>query len=244
MKDEKWLVYLIVGFTSITTVLLLTDGSLLGFARAVAGAAILDGLILYWDNKRIKLKSDKQRDISRNLMWAGVGIMLTFAVGYGVELFAPVDALKTVDLFGYSFQMTLHDFVLLLAASTIGGWVVLTLGCVLYLRQIDPEINKDLELTKALQERDDEEMKAYRQALKVTARQIGVEKAVRLFRKNLEDEGYTDAEINEMEKDARISIAEFHGSIPVNSDNAPVNSNVRQFSADTENFTSPSTLKK
>lgn len=241
MKDEKWLVYLIVGFTSITTVLLLTDGTLLGFIRAMAGAAILDGLILYWDNKRIKLKDDKQRNISRNLMWAGVGIMLTFAVGYGVELFAPVDAVKTVDVFGYSFTMTLHDFVLLLAASTIGAWVVLTLGAVLYLRQIDPEINKELELTKALQERDNEEMKAYKSALRVTARQIGVENAIKLFVKNLEDLGYTDAQIAEMVVQARTTIAEEQGAIPVNS---PVNSTVRQYQADTENFTSPSTSKK
>ena len=64
MKHEKWLIYIIVAFTSITTVLLLTDNTLLGFARAILSAVILDGLIIYWDDKRVSLKSDKQRAIS------------------------------------------------------------------------------------------------------------------------------------------------------------------------------------
>ncbi len=217
MKHEKWLIYIIVAFTSITTVLLLTDDTLLGFARAILSAVILDGLIIYWDDKRVTLKSDKQRAISSYMMWAGVGIMLTFAGGYGVEVFAPVDASNTMQLFGYSFVLTLTDFILMLAMMMIGAWVVLTLGVILYMRGIDPEITKDLELTKALTERDAVEMNAYKTALKVTARQIGTEKAIKLFRLNLAQEGYTEVEIDKMENEARMQIMADRGeSIPVN----------------------------
>lgn len=215
MKDEKWLVYLIVGFTSLTTVLLIADGSFFGLVRGILAAALLDGLIAYWDNKRIKLKSKKQRDWANGMMWAGVGIMGIFALGYGVEYFAPANAVKTVDLFGYKMTLTLTDLVLMLAASFIGLWIVSTLGVVLYMRQIDPDVSKDLELTKALEERDREEMTAYKEALKVTARQIGTEKAVKLFRENLAKEGYTPAEIGVMEQEARTAIAVAHGAIPV-----------------------------
>lgn len=215
MKNEKWIIYLIVGFTSITTILLLADGTLLGFIRGCIAAALLDGLIAYWDDKRIKLKDKKQRSWSEGMMWAGVGIMFIFAAGYGIELFAPVDAIKPVDLFGYTFTMTLTELVLMFAASLIGMWIVSTLAVVLYMRGIDPDVSKDLELTKALEERDREELTAYKEALKVTARQIGTEKAVKLFRKNLENEGYTPAEINAMEQEARIAISAAHGSIPV-----------------------------
>jgi hypothetical protein len=234
MKDEKWLVYLIVFFTSITTVLLLADGTLIGFIRGVAAAVLLDGLIAYWDDKRIKLKSQTQRKWAEGMMWAGVGIMFIFAAGYGIEYFAPVDAVKPVDLFGYKFTMTLTDLILMLAASFIGMWIVSTLGVILYMRRIDPEVSKDLELTKALEERDREEMTAYKEALKVTARQIGTEKAVKLFRKNLENEGYTPAQIATMEQEARLAIASAHGAIPVDS-------NMRAYQSTVTNPTNPST---
>jgi len=237
MKDEKWIIYLIVGFTSITTVLLLADGTFLGFARAIVAAAVLDGLIAYWDNKRVTLKSEEQRTYSNRMMWAGVGIMLVFAAGYGVEVFAPVDAVRSVDVFGYTFTMSLKEFILMLAASLIGGWVVLTLGVVLYMRQIDPDIQKELEHTKALAERDNEEMTAYKTALKVTARQIGTEKALNLFKSNLKQDGYTEVEVNRMVEEARTEIQVNRGEI------IPVDA-IRAYNAETANFTQPSTPKK
>jgi hypothetical protein len=243
MKNEKWLMYLIVGFTSITTVLLLQDGTFLGFVRGLIAAAILDGLIVYWDNKRTTLKSNQQRQISERMMWAGVGIMLTFAAGYGVEIFAPVDAVTPVDLFGFSFILSLTEVILMLAASAIGVWVVLTLGVILYLRGIDPEIMKELDRVKseseAEDERNKEEARAYKTAMKVTARAVGTEKALKAYRANLESQDfYKPFEIDSMVELARQQIeAEVTGGIPVDV-------NVRQYHSETTNPTPPSTPQK
>ncbi|MDO6575412.1 hypothetical protein, partial [Staphylococcus pasteuri_A] len=70
---------------------------------------------MYWDDKRVELKDKTLRDWANNMMWAGVGIMFLFAAGYGVEIFAPVDALQNVDIFGFTFTLTLTDAVLMLA---------------------------------------------------------------------------------------------------------------------------------
>jgi hypothetical protein len=238
MKNEKWLIYVIVGFTSITTVLLLMGDSLLGFVRAVLAAIVLDGLIAYWEDKRTTLKDDRQRKVAEYMMWAGVGIVGIFALGFAVEYNVPVDATQTVDLFGYTFAMTLTDFILMLAAGMIGGWLVLTLGVVLYMRGIDPEILKQLDHTKALQDRDAVEMAAYREALKVTAKQIGTEKAVNLFKKNLLAEGYNEAQIQAMEQDARFAIERAQASTV---DGRAYQSNAQ---AVKEVFTPPSTPTK
>lgn len=236
MKNENWLMYIIVLFTSITTILLLTDGTLISFARSVLSAVILDGLIIYWDNKRSTLKSEQQRKVSTYMMWSGVFIMLTFAAGYGIEVFAPVDASSQLDLFGYSFMLTLTEFILMLAMMMIGSWVVLTLGVILYLRGIDPEIQKDLELVKALSERDAIEMSAYKTALKVTARQIGTEKAIKLFSRNLSHEGYTEVEISAMINEARIQIMTDRGE--------PIPAHIYSAEVDAPSFTKASTLTK
>ena len=220
MKNEKWIVYLIVGFTSITTVLLLMDGSFIGFIRAIVSAVILDGLIAYWDEKRVTLKDNKQREYSRNMMWAGIAIMLLFAIGYGIELFAPDNALKPFDLFGYKFTMTLTEFIVMLATAMIGAWVVATLAIVMYLKQIDPDILNDLENTKAIEEAESARRKveheAYKTAMNVTSRSVGTEKALRMFRKNLEDMAcYKPFEIDEMVERAYREIeASRNGATP------------------------------
>lgn len=241
MKDEKWLVYIIVAFTSITTVLLLADGTFLGFVRGVVAAVILDGLIIYWDKKRVTLKNKRQRDLSGAMMWAGVGIMLTFAAGYGVEVFAPVDAKRNVDIFGFAFAITLTEFILMLAASIMGAWVVLTLGVILYMRGIDPDIIADLDKVKAEEEAEQErrhvEREAYKTAMNVTAKTVGTEKALRAFRENLKATGYyTDYEIEQMSQqaEAEINIARTGGIV-----NPPAN--VNRYQAETGNFTPPST---
>jgi hypothetical protein len=243
MKNEKWLMYIIVGFTSLTTILLLVDGSMWGFLRGVGAAVILDGLIIYWDAKRTELKSEQQRKISERMMWAGVGIMLTFAAGYGVEIFAPVDATAPVDVFGFSFVLSLTEVILMLAASAIGVWVVLTLGVILYLRGIDPEILKELERIKSESEAEDqrnkEEARAYRTAMNVTARAVGTEKALKAYRANLESQDfYKPYEIDNMVEMARQQIdAEMTGGIPVDV-------NTRQYHSETQNPTPPSTPQK
>jgi hypothetical protein len=240
MKNEKWLIYVIIGFTSITTILLLSDGSPLGFFRAILGAAILDGLIVYWDAKRVTLKSDTQRGISGKMMWAGVGIMLTFALGYGIEIFSPVEAIRDVDVLGYTFTLPLKEFIVMSAVTMIGAWVVLTLGMVLYMRGIDPDVQKDLDKVKsneeAENERNREEAFAYSVAMKVTARTVGTEKALRAFRENLENMNfYTPHQIDLMVDRAKVDIeASITGGIPVDT---PVNT----YQSETVNPTQPST---
>ena len=236
MKNEKWIIYVIIAFTSITTILLLADGTFIGFVRGVIAATLIDGLIGYWEDKRTKLKKEIQRKWAEGMMWAGVGVVAIFAVGYVVEHYAPVDAVKQVDLFGYQFTATLTDMIVMLAGAIIGLWIAATLGVVLYMRGVDPDIEKDLEHTKALEERDREEMTAYKEALKVTARQIGTEKAIKLFKHNLSREGYTPAEIAIMEQDARAAISK--AQVPITVD-VPMN----QYRQEAENFTPPSTPK-
>lgn len=244
MKNETWLMRVIVGFTSITTVMLLADGSLLGFIRGIVAAVILDGLIIYWDEKRVSLKDKTQREWSNRMMWAGVGIMFLFAAGYGVEVFAPVDASQTVDLFGFLFSLTLTEAVLMLAASIIGAWVVLTLGVILYMRQIDPEVKADLERTKAIEESDKErrteETEAYKTAMRVVNRTVGTEKAIRAFRENLKSTGYyTEFEIEQMVEDARreIQIAKTGGTVNTET-------SVNSYRAEVPDFTQPANTKK
>jgi len=245
MKDEKWLAYVIIGFTSITTVLLLADNTFLGFVRAIVAAVLLDGLIMFWDEKRVTLKDKDQRKYSNYMMWTGVGIMLFFAAGYGVELFAPVDAVKTLDLFGFVFTSTLHDGILMLAASMIGVWVVLTLGVYLYLRQIDPDILAELERVKATEEAEKELRKiedtAYKTAMTVASNSVGTENAIRAYRARLQSANiYTEFQINQMVEEARLKIEMSRtGGIPVN-----VNSYQAEVNTPELNPTRPSTPPK
>lgn len=244
MKNEKWLMRVIVGFTSLTTVMLLADGSFLGLLRGAVAAVILDGLIMYWDEKRVSLKDKTQRDWANGMMWAGVGIMFLFAAGYGVEIFAPVDALQSVDIFGFSFTLTLTDAVLMLAASIMGGWVVLTLGVILYMRQIDPDVKADLERTKAIEEsekeRRTEEAEAYKTAMRVVNRTVGTEKAIRAFKENLKSTGYyTEFEIEQMVEDARREIQISKTGGIVNTETS-----VNSYRAEVPDFTQPANTKK
>lgn len=244
MKNEKWLAYVIIGFTSITTVLLLADNTFLGFVRAIVAAVLLDGLIMFWDDKRVTLKDEKQRKYSNYMMWTGVGIMLFFAAGYGVELFAPVDAVKKLDLFGFVFTSTLHDGVLMLAASMIGVWVVLTLGVYLYLRQIDPDILADLARVAAIEKAEKKlrevEEKAYEEAMTVASESVGTENAIRAYKARLEmTKIYSPFQIEQMVEQARLKIEISRtGGIPVNT---PVNSYSAAVDAPKLNPTPPST---
>lgn len=244
MKNDKWLIYTIVIFTSSTTFLLLFDGSLFGFVRSVGSTLILDGLVAYWDEKRMTLQSDKQRKKSGYMMWAGVGMVLLFAIGYGIETFAPADTIKSVDVFGFSFAISLPEFIEMLALSMIGSWAVLTLGMVLYLRGIDPETKKELSKIVALEEANAErnriETEAYKTAMNITAKSVGTEKALRDFRQNLVSTGfYKEFEVDLLVEQAKAEI--LLGRTGVAEPSRVYNADVEQPS---QVFTKPSTHQK
>lgn len=247
MKNEKWIIYLIVAFTSITTVLLLAGNTLVGFLRAAIGFVLLDAFIMYWEDKRVTLKDTKQRKWAHGMMWAGVGVMAIFAIGFGIEKLSDVDAVRTVDVFGYTVTATLYDVISAAANIMIGLWVVLTLGVVIYLRGIDPDILNHLEQIKAEEEaekgRRHAEQQAYKTAMEVTSTRVGTEKAIRQFRQNLIDMGcYKPFEIEEMVKQAEIEIqASRSGVYTVDTSQQ---TQMVTYKADAGNFTPPSTPKK
>lgn len=207
MKNDTWIIYIVVFATSMTTFMLISDGTFVGAIRGALAAVILDGLVVYWEEKRVTLKSDKQREYSRNMMWAGVGILFLFAGGYAIEYTMPSDTAKTIDIFGYQLVVTLAELVVYIATVMIGLWIVITLGVVLYLRGIDPETKKNIETTKAAQEREEEELRAYRIANKHTARELGTIKAMERYRGDLVALGkYTASEIALLLDEARDEI--------------------------------------
>lgn len=234
MKNDNWLIYIVVAMTSMTTFGLVADGSVFGFFRGIGAAVILDGLVIYWEGKRITCKNETQRKNSEYMMWAGVGILFLFAFGFAVEYSLPSNAVNTIEILGYSVDVTLKELIVYLASFVIGAWVVLTLGMVLYMRGIDPETSKDIERTKAAQEREDEEIKAYKIANRYTARELGTLKAMELYRKDLENLGvYTAGEIVRMVENARLETMRQHDvpeGIPANS----VGLNVRNYHADVD----------
>lgn len=235
MKNEKWIVWLVIGFTSLTTFMLLADGTIYGFIRAAGASTVLDGLIIYWDEKRVSLRDERQRRYANNMTWAGVGMVFLLAFAWAVENYAPVDALKTYPILGYEVILTLHDFILMLAQGMIGAWVVLTLGVIMYLRQIDPEIKRDLEYTKALEEREKEHSRAFNSAMRGVSRIMGTDDAMQSARQHFEKAGYTEVKINELLARAEQEIKQDRGET--------VDAPMRGYAADAVNFTKPSTPK-
>lgn len=245
MKNDNWLIYLIVAMTSLTTYGLIADGSVFGAVRGVGASVILDGLVIYWEGKRVSCRNAEQREKSKYMMWAGVGILFLFAGGFPVEYSLPSEAVNTLSILGFSVDVTLKEMIVYFASFIIGFWVVLTLGMVLYLRGIDPETAKDIERTKAAQEREDEEIKAYKIANKYTARELGTLKAMELYRKDLEKLGvYTEGEIVRMVENARLETMRQHEVPPAGVAANSVGLNVRAYQAEAQVFTPPSTQPK
>jgi hypothetical protein len=236
MKNEKWLVRLVVGFTSLTTFALLADGTFFGAVRGAVGAFVLDGLIEYWANKHILLVDAIQRKWAGYMKWAGVGMVFVLALFWAVEMFAPMDAVNTYSALGYSYTLSLHDFILMLAQGMIGMWVVLTLGVTLYLQEIDPEVKRDIERSKALGEQEAEHTKAYQSAMKGIQRVVGTEKAFAALRQQLEKDGYSEARIATLLAQAEQVVKQDRGET--------VDEPYRAYPAETVNFTPPSTPKK
>lgn len=207
MKKDNWIIYGVIAFTSLTTFGLISDGSVFGVFRGILASVILDGLVIYWEGKRTTCKNAEQRKNSEIMMWAGVFILLLFAAGFAIEFSLPSDVLKSISIFDYSVDVKLSELIVYIASTMIGLWVVLTLAMVLYLRGIDPETLKDIETTKAAQERENEELTAYRIANKHTAHELGTLKAMDRYRADLMALGkYTAGEVAAMVSSARVEV--------------------------------------
>ena len=247
MKNDNWIVYTIIAITSTTTVLTMMDGTLLGFVRGILFAAILDGAIIFWERRGESLNDNKQRTISNGMKWAGVGMLVAIAGAYVVTFFVPVDTRQQVDLFGIAFETSAREAIHWGVVGAISMWVVLTLGIVLYLREIDPERVAELERTKAREEaekeRREQENNAYKTAMQVVSATVGTEKALRAFRENLKQTGYyTEYEIDQMVEAARQKITvNKTGGYTVD---APANRYAATAPDVTGNFTNPANTKK
>lgn len=247
MKKDSWIVYIIVLLTSSTTVLTLWDGTLFGFLRGVGFAAVLDGSIIYWEGKGETLKDEKQRKLAVGMKWAAVGMLLIIAVAYVVTLFVPVDAAKNVNLFGMLFASTMRDVIHWSVFAMIGAWVVLTLGVVLYLREIDPDVIRERNRKKTVddteKERAEKEDEAYRTAMKAIAEMTGYERGIAAFEKRLKGDGvYTPHEISQLVSIARAKLAEANtGATPVDASNPFVNKYPATVKDETGSFSQPPT---
>ncbi len=247
MKKDSWIVYLIVFLTSSTTVLTLWDGTFFGFIRGVAFASVLDGSIIYWEEKGEKLKSDKQRKWSKNMKWAAVGMLLVIAISYVLTLFVPVDAPQTVDLFGMKFVSTIQEVIHWSIFAMIGFWVVLTLGVVLHLREIDPEVIQERARKQAVdaaeKERAEKEDEAYKTAMNAVAEMTGWERGILQFEERLKADGnYTPHEIKQLVNIARAKVVEVNtGASAVAAQSPFANRYESAIKDETGNFTKPST---
>lgn len=248
MKKDNWLIIAIVLLTSTTTVLTLWDGTFLGFLRGVGFAAVLDGSILYWENKSEKLPDSRQRSWANGMKWAAVGMLVAILVAYVLTLFVPVDAMENVNIFGMQFVSTLQEAIHWTVYGVISFWVVLTLGVVLYLREIDPETKRERERNKAqieaVKQQQDKEDEAYKTAMEAVAELTGVEKGLKEFENRLKEAGYTEFERQQMLAIAKNKlIAQKTGAVPVDTSELFINKFGSTVKDETTNFTPPPTPK-
>ena len=239
MKKDNWLVYLIIALTSTTTVLTMMDGTLFGFLRGVLFAFVLDGLIIYWEQRAEMLTDKKQRQVSTVMKWSGVGMLLAIAAAYAFTSLVPVDAVQKVDVFGFAFASTVRETIHWAIVGMVSLWVVLTLAVLMYVREIDPEAVKRLRLTEAHEEQERAELEAYKTALAALGVTVGTEKAIKRLRENLRSEGYAPVEVTALVEKAETQIKVSRGEL------VPVD--MRQMHSETEdavNFTKPSTRLK
>lgn len=247
MKKDSWIIYAIVTLTSSTTVLTLLDGTLLGFLRGLLFAAILDGSVIYWEGKGETLKDTKQRKWAVGMKWSAVGMLLIIALSFVAILLVPVDAPQPVDLFGMSFMSTMREVIHWGIFAMIGSWVVLTLGVVLRLREIDPDTVRERERKQTVdemeKERADKEDEAYRTAMKAIAEMTGYERGIAAFEARLKADGaYTPHEIEQLVGIARTKLTEAKtGATPVDAQNPFANRYPSQVKDETTSFTRPST---
>jgi len=216
VHSDDWLVYGIVLLTSSTTVLTMLDGTLFGLLRGVGFAFVLDGLILFWEARSEKLTDSKQRSFANGMKWGGVGMLVAIAASYVFIEVVPVDAKKTVDIFGLVFSSTIRELIHWTITGVISLWVVLTLGIMMFIREIDPETQRSIEFAKANEETSKEETRIYKLALGATKRVRAVDSAISRMREDLAREGRTPVEIEALVNSAIVEIRAANGDpIPV-----------------------------
>jgi len=224
MKNDNWIVYGIVILTSTTTVLTMWDNTLFGLLRGIGFAIVLDGFIIFWEARSEMLKEKKQRDWANGMKWAGIAMLLVIAITYAFVSLVPVDATQKINLFGMSFASTVRELIHWVIVGMIGFWVVLTLGVIMFMRQIDPDTAMKLEYTKAAQDRQQEKLASYKIANKYTQSELGKLEALEEYREDLKKSGrYTEGEITAMIKSAGQEI-DRQKMIPFNMAAQPVNS--------------------
>lgn len=249
MKKQEWILYVLVFITSSTTVLTLFDGSFLGLLRGLAIAAVLDGSIIYHERNANTLKDATQRKWSNGMKWAAIGFLLVIAVAYVLTLFVPVGAIQQVDLFGMEFASTIQEVIHWTVYAMIGAWVVLTLGVVVYLREIDPDLKRERERKiagdEAIKQQQDKEDSAFRTAMDAVAELTGTEKGLKQFEERLIAAGYKEYERQQLLAIAKNKlIEEKTGSLPVNTNDLFVNKFGAATKDETANFTKPPTSQK
>lgn len=248
MKNDNWIVYGIVILTSSTTILTMWDGTLFGLLRGIGFAVVLDGFIIFWEARSEMLKEKTQRDWANGMKWAGIAMLLVIAVTYAFVSLVPVDAVQKIDLFGMHFASTVRELIHWVIIGMIGLWVVLTLGVIMFMRQIDPDTAMKLEYTKAAQDRQQEKLASYKIANKYTQSELGKLEALEEYREDLKKSGrYTEGEIVAMVMAAGQEI-DRQKLIPVNMAAQPVNSYAANTQAvptlEAVNPTLPSTAMK
>jgi hypothetical protein len=207
MKNDNWIVYGIIALTSTTTVLTMLDGSFFGLLRGVGFAIVLDGFIIFWESRSEALKEKKQRDWANGMKWAGLAMLLAIALAYAFVSLVPVDAVQKVDVFGMTFASTVREVIHWVIVGMISLWVVLTLGVIMFMREIDPDTAMKLEYTKAAQERQQEKLTSYKIANKYTQSELGKLEALEEYRADLVQSGrYTEGEVVAMVLAAGIEI--------------------------------------
>lgn len=249
MKKDAWVLYLLVFITSSTTVLTLYDGTFFGLLRGLAIAAVLDGSIVYHEHNGNILKDERQRKWSNGMKWAAVGFLLVIAISYVLTLFVPVDATQNVNLFGMVFSSTIREVIHWTVYAMIGAWVVLTLGVVLFLREIDPDVIRERERKQSVdaaeKTRADKEDDAFKIAMNSIAEMVGQERGILALQKRLEGLGdYSEYEITQLVNIARAKLIEQKtGASPVDAENPFANRYPSTVRDETPNFPKPSTPK-
>ena len=249
MKKQNWILYVLVFITSSTTVLTIYDGSFLGLLRGLGIAAVLDGSIIYHEHNANVLKDATQRKTSNAMKWAAIGFLLVIAVAYVLTLFVPVGAVQNVNLFGMKFASTMQEVVHWAVYAMIFAWVVLTLGVVVYLREIDPDVKRERERRiaedEAVKQQQDKEDASFRTAMDAVAELTGTEKGLKQFEARLIASGYKEYERQQLLVIAKNKlIAEKTGAEPVDENSMFINKFGAAVKDETVNFPTPGNTKK
>lgn len=210
MKNDNWILYVLVGFTSLTTVLLVSQGgaSIVGIVQGLIVALVLDGLIMHWDKKRVSYNDENQRAVANIMTWVGVGIVAIFAVLYGVMELAPANnAPMQISIAGVPMRATVGEIIYSVAFVLAALWIVGTICAILFIRQIDPATQLELEKAKARQEHERIQLEVFQEFMAGTKERVGMEDAMAAFRAELKSRNrYSAQEIEQIVSEERTRI--------------------------------------